>query len=94
MLQIKTATEIVVIGGGPVGVELAGEIATDLADKKVTLIHSKPEMVDGPFTESFRKTIHDQLVSLGIKVLLGNVELKHLSFFAYLIIHVDLGPYV
>ncbi|XP_072033680.1 ferroptosis suppressor protein 1-like [Amphiura filiformis] len=71
MLQkIKAAESIVVIGGGPVGVELAGEIKTDLADKQVTLIHSKPALIDGPFTESFRKSTYDQLVALGVNVLL------------------------
>ncbi|XP_072038670.1 ferroptosis suppressor protein 1-like [Amphiura filiformis] len=71
MLQkIKAAESIVVIGGGPVGVELAGEIKTDLADKQVTLIHSKPALIDGPFTESFRKSTHDQLAALGVNVLL------------------------
>lgn len=72
LLQIKKSTDIVIIGGGPVGVELSGEIGTDLPDKKVTLIHSKPSLIGAPpFSDSFVQQNHDQLGKLGVTVLLG-----------------------
>ncbi|XP_059627787.1 uncharacterized protein LOC132270629 [Cornus florida] len=37
--KIKEAHSILIIGGGPTGVELAGEIAADYPEKKVTLVH-------------------------------------------------------
>ena len=70
--QINAAKDIVIIGGGPVGVELAGEIATDTKEKKITLIHSKPALIDnGPFLEKFRKQLLDALEKKGVEVLLG-----------------------
>ncbi|PHU00324.1 hypothetical protein BC332_30111 [Capsicum chinense] len=38
--KIKSAKSILIVGGGPTGVELAAEIAVDFPDKKVTLVHS------------------------------------------------------
>uniref|UniRef100_A0A2P2K5G6 Apoptosis-inducing factor-B-like protein n=4 Tax=Rhizophora mucronata TaxID=61149 RepID=A0A2P2K5G6_RHIMU len=38
--KIKSAHSILIVGGGPTGVELAGEIAVDFPEKKVLLVHS------------------------------------------------------
>ncbi len=43
--RIREAKEILIVGGGPVGVELAGEILEDLPGKKVTLMHSGPALL-------------------------------------------------
>ena len=61
------------MGGGAVGVELAGEIATDFPGKNVTLVHAhKKGLIDGKrFTEKFRKEVYGQLVKLKVDVLLG-----------------------
>jgi len=40
--KIKNAKHIVVIGGGPVGIELMGEICTKFPNKKLTLVSSEP----------------------------------------------------
>lgn len=37
--KIKSASSILIIGGGQTGVELAAEIAVDYPDKKVTIVH-------------------------------------------------------
>ncbi|KAF7805747.1 apoptosis-inducing factor-like protein A-like [Senna tora] len=44
--KIKSAKSILIIGGGPTGVELAGEIASDFPSKKVTLVHKGPRLLD------------------------------------------------
>lgn len=44
--KIKSSQSILIIGGGPTGVELAGEIAVDFPDKKVTLVHIGPRLLD------------------------------------------------
>ncbi|XVF69252.1 hypothetical protein PTKIN_Ptkin11bG0066100 [Pterospermum kingtungense] len=44
--KIKSANSILVVGGGPTGVELAGEIATDFPEKKVTLVHKGPRLLE------------------------------------------------
>ncbi|KAI8573421.1 hypothetical protein RHMOL_Rhmol01G0276200 [Rhododendron molle] len=38
--KIKGAKSILIVGGGPTGVELAGEIAFDYPEKDVTLVHN------------------------------------------------------
>ncbi|KAK8530026.1 hypothetical protein V6N13_102910 [Hibiscus sabdariffa] len=44
--KIQSANSILIVGGGPTGVELAGEIATDFPDKKVTLVHKGPRLLE------------------------------------------------
>ncbi|XP_022107055.1 apoptosis-inducing factor 2-like [Acanthaster planci] len=72
MLQkIKACKDIVVIGGGAVGVEMAGEITTDFSDKQVTLIHSRDYLVEGDFSPKFRRGAEEQLRAKGVKLVLG-----------------------
>lgn len=67
------ATNVCIIGGGPVGVELAGEIATDYPDKKVTIISSSAQLCQGPgLTEKFSAKIAKQLVALHVDLILGD----------------------
>ncbi|TYI48691.1 hypothetical protein E1A91_D13G264400v1 [Gossypium mustelinum] len=44
--KIQSARSILIVGGGPSGVELAGEISTDFPDKKVTLVHKGPRLLE------------------------------------------------
>lgn len=44
--RIRGAKSILIIGGGPTGVELAGEIATEFPDKAVTLVHDGPRLLE------------------------------------------------
>ncbi|KAJ7948052.1 putative Apoptosis-inducing factor [Quillaja saponaria] len=44
--KINSAQSILIVGGGPTGVELAGEIAVDFPDKKVTLVHSGSRLLE------------------------------------------------
>jgi NADH dehydrogenase FAD-containing subunit len=43
--NIKSCARVLIVGGGPVGVETAGEIATDCSHIKVTLITSSEKLV-------------------------------------------------
>ncbi|XP_061343019.1 uncharacterized protein LOC133289084 isoform X2 [Gastrolobium bilobum] len=44
--KIKSAHSILIVGGGPTGVELAGEIAVDYPDKKVTIVHKGSRLLE------------------------------------------------
>ena len=44
--RVRRAKNILIIGGGLVGVELAGELCTFYPDKKITLIHSGDKLIE------------------------------------------------
>jgi NADH dehydrogenase FAD-containing subunit len=44
--KIKSSESVMIVGGGPSGVELAAEIAVDFPDKKVTLVHNGPRLLE------------------------------------------------
>ncbi|GAV80944.1 Pyr_redox_2 domain-containing protein, partial [Cephalotus follicularis] len=44
--KIKSAHSILIVGGGPTGVELAGEISVDFPDKKITLVHKGSRLLE------------------------------------------------
>lgn len=43
--EVKRSNQIVIIGGGSVGVEMAGEIRAVYPDKKITLVHNSPHLL-------------------------------------------------
>jgi NADH dehydrogenase FAD-containing subunit len=55
------------IGGGVVGVELAGEIAYAHPDKKIILAHNKATLLD-TFKPKAQKLAHEQLAALGVTI--------------------------
>ncbi|GMH11139.1 hypothetical protein Nepgr_012980 [Nepenthes gracilis] len=77
--KIKAARSILIVGGGPTGVELAGEIAVDFPDKKVTLVHSGPRLMEFIGPNASNKTL-DWLRAKGVEVKLErSVNLQSLS---------------
>ncbi|KAF7823192.1 apoptosis-inducing factor-like protein A-like [Senna tora] len=44
--KIKSAKSILIVGGGPTGVELAGEIAVDFPEKKVSVVHRGTRLLE------------------------------------------------
>lgn len=81
--KISTASNIVVIGGGPVGVELTGEILGKYPTKKVTIVHAGDHLCDnvkGPATAQFSSSIKEKLEEKGVRVILGDsVDLTNLE---------------
>lgn len=74
--RIQQAREIVVVGGGAVGIELAAEIASQdrvaATKRQITLIHrSKSGLMSDTYPEKLRKSLKTQLEALDIQVLLG-----------------------
>ncbi|RDX94539.1 Apoptosis-inducing factor-like A [Mucuna pruriens] len=55
--KIKSASSILIVGGGPTGVELAGEIAVDFPDKKIILVHKGPRLLDFVGSNAADKTL-------------------------------------
>lgn len=55
--MINSAGSILIVGGGPTGVELAGEIAVDFPDKKVCLVHSGYRLLEFIGPKASEKTL-------------------------------------
>jgi len=68
--DVKSSTNIVVVGGGPVGVELTGEIGSVYRDKKVYLIHSGKQLIGDQFDNKLSAKLMKQLTEIGVQVIL------------------------
>lgn len=55
--KIKSASSILIVGGGPTGVELAAEIAVDFPDKKVTIVHKGVRLLEYIGQKASSKTL-------------------------------------
>nr|XP_010927066.1 apoptosis-inducing factor homolog B [Elaeis guineensis] len=77
--KIKSSQSVLIIGGGPTGVELAGEIAVDYSDKKVTLVHKGSRLLEFIGPKASKKAM-DWLTSKNVEVLLGqSIDLDSIS---------------
>ncbi|PMH31218.1 hypothetical protein BCU71_13965 [Vibrio lentus] len=65
--NIQNAENILIIGGGVVGVELAGEITHAFPSKKLVLAHRGEALLDG-FKSKTRRVAFQQLTALGVEV--------------------------
>lgn len=64
--QIENSQRIAVIGGGPVGVEIAAEIATDFPGKEVIIVHSRDKLLGPQLTKDFHKRLDEILDDLKV----------------------------
>ncbi|KAL7107917.1 hypothetical protein ACP275_06G083500 [Erythranthe tilingii] len=67
--KIKSADSILIVGGGPTGVELAAEIIVDFPDKKVTLVHRGSRLMEF-IGEKASKKAFDWLTSKKVEVIM------------------------
>ncbi len=67
---IDAANDIVIIGGGFIGVEFADEITKK--GKKVTIVEILPHLLGKAFDEEFCKVAEEELTKKGVKVLTGS----------------------
>ncbi|KAH9087795.1 hypothetical protein LEN26_019819 [Aphanomyces euteiches] len=69
---IKAASSVLIIGGGPVGIEVAGEIASAYPDKSVTILEVNDTLVSNAgVSEKFRTNLTKKLTALKVKIVLG-----------------------
>ncbi|KZV55265.1 apoptosis-inducing factorA-like [Dorcoceras hygrometricum] len=68
--KIKSANSVLIIGGGPTGVELAGEICVDFPDKKVQLVHRGSSLLEFIGEKAGQKALN-WLTSKKVEVILG-----------------------
>lgn len=68
---MREGHDVVVIGGGPAGIELAADVKTENPEKNVTLIHSHGALLNGHFGTDMRQRVLNELETLGVQVILG-----------------------
>ncbi|CAN0341764.1 unnamed protein product [Ascophyllum nodosum] len=68
--ELKAATNILIVGGGPIGIETAGEIREEMPEKKVTLVTSKELMpsITPVFPDKFRARLCAKLEAINVTV--------------------------
>ena len=68
--EIKKSKNILVVGGGFIGVEFADEIS-NLKDKNVFLVEILPELISNSFDHEFSQMAKEKLENKGVNVLTG-----------------------
>eukprot|EP01018_Ginkgo_biloba_P031789 Gb_37713 [translate_table: standard] len=77
--KIKDSQTILIIGGGPTGVELAGEIVVDFPGKKVIIVHSGSRLNEFLEPKASKKTL-DWLKQKKVEIYFDErIELESLS---------------
>jgi NADH dehydrogenase FAD-containing subunit len=66
------ADRVLVIGAGPSGLELAGEIKAAYPDKHVTIADAAADILSGPYDQALRDELRRQLRELGVELRLGS----------------------
>ncbi|GKE68744.1 FAD/NAD(P)-binding oxidoreductase family protein, partial [Tanacetum coccineum] len=65
--KLKLHKSILIVGGGPTGVELVGEISKDCPNKKITLVHKRYGLLEFLRVKAFKNTL-DWLQSKHVEV--------------------------
>ncbi|MQA80576.1 MAG: FAD-dependent oxidoreductase [Streptosporangiales bacterium] len=65
------ADRVLLLGAGPVGLELAGEITAAWPDKAVTVVDPADDIVGGEYPEALREDLRAQLADMGVDLVLG-----------------------
>ncbi|GLZ77615.1 pyridine nucleotide-disulfide oxidoreductase [Actinorhabdospora filicis] len=68
--ELRKSARVLIFGAGPVGLELAGEIASVWPGKAVTIVDPRESLLDG-FDEALRADLLEQLAGLGVRLRLG-----------------------
>jgi apoptosis-inducing factor 2 len=69
--QLAAANSVLLLGAGPVGIELAGEINSVWPDKRVILADVADDILAGPYKPELRSELRRQLDERGVELVLG-----------------------
>lgn len=71
--NLAHANSVLIVGGGTVGIELTGELATAFPDLQITIVEKAEELLGHPgYTQELRDEIASQLSELGVRVIAGS----------------------
>jgi apoptosis-inducing factor 2 len=69
---LSEADRVLLVGAGPVGIELAGEIRHVWPDKSIVLLDVAEEVLGGPFKSELKAELRSQLDEFRVDVRLGS----------------------
>jgi len=69
---LRRAADVLIVGGGPVGIELAGEIVSAMPDKHVTILDMADDVLGPRFGPELKAELRRQLAERGVDVVLGS----------------------
>jgi NADH dehydrogenase FAD-containing subunit len=68
---LLAADRALIVGAGPSGLELAGEIKAFFSDKHVTIADISDDILVGPYDQALRDELRRELDALGVELRLG-----------------------
>ncbi len=69
---VAKADRVLLLGAGPVGIELAGEIRHVWPDKSIVLLDAADQVLNGPYKPELRVELYRQLAKCNVEVLLDS----------------------
>jgi NADH dehydrogenase FAD-containing subunit len=74
--DLVRADRVLLVGAGPSGLELAGEIKAAYPDKHVIVADAAADILAGPYDQALRDELRRQLADLGVELKLGSPLLE------------------
>jgi NADH dehydrogenase FAD-containing subunit len=72
--ELAAAGSVLLLGAGPVGIELAGEITSAWPDKRVILADVADDILPGPYMPELRDELRRQLAERNVELVLGSAD--------------------
>ncbi|KAJ4476155.1 FAD/NAD(P)-binding domain-containing protein [Lentinula lateritia] len=70
--EFAAAQDILLVGGGSVGIELSGELRDVFPSKPITIIHREKYLLNATYPDKYRIAVQKQLEGRGITILTGD----------------------
>lgn len=70
--ELARAGRVLIVGAGPTGLELAGEISDRWPEKQITILEPEAEILSGPYRQDLRDEVRRQLTQRGVEFVLGD----------------------
>ncbi|KAH9973763.1 FAD/NAD-P-binding domain-containing protein [Lactifluus volemus] len=70
--KFEDASGVILVGGGSVGCEYAGEIKDTFPHKDVTIVHSEPLLLNTAYPDKYRKRVEKDVTSRGVNIVFND----------------------